>query len=77
MSWRQPSYTFYENETAKVELNASTPFPHQKSIPTMARQIDSVFARNHPSLFNFRSSGIGRSTVEFSGVPYEVATEGD
>ena len=77
MSWRQLNYTFCENETARVELNASDQFSFQKGIPTMTRQIDAVFTRNHPSLSNFTSVGIGRSTVEFSGVQYQVAIEGD
>ena len=77
MSWRQLNYTFCENETAEVELNASALFSVQTGIPTMTRQIDSVFARSNPSLSNFRSVGIGRSTVEFSGVTYQVALEGD
>ena len=62
---------------AEVELNASDPFPGVRAIATMARQIDSVFTANHPSLSKFTSIGIGRATVIFSGVKYEVATEGD
>jgi hypothetical protein len=77
VSWRQLNYTFCENETAIVELNASTPFTGRQSIPTMTRQIDGVFARLHPNLSNFRPIGIGLSTVDFSGVTYRVANEGD
>lgn len=61
---------------AEVELNASDPFPGVRAIPTMARQIDSVFTANHPSLSKFTSEGIGRATVIFSGVKYEVAFAG-
>ena len=76
VSWRQQSYTFFENESAEVEMNSSILFQYVKSIPTISRQINPVFSANHPSLSNYKSVGIGRSTVEFSGVEYEVAFAG-